>query len=327
MAVKRFGANHVLGVAMIAWSAITLSTGFIQNYSQAIAVRVLLGAFEAGLVPSVVFIISTIWERERQSKRVAIIYACNCLSGAFGGLIAVSFVYVCLSLFQVYLRPVVRYREYGHTTWTRVLAMAVHRRRSHLDCLMRYLLGPPAKECRNSMVPNHRRESNHGCEKTAKPCYQRHRRVFLVACSCGLYRPYHLYCFGQLFLGFHCAVWIWHFPSDYHQGAWVSKRAVFGNRTRLTFDQQIYLATSELLDHSRLRLRNPHPRHRNIHLRPSEEKSSCPSHSSNCTNHRVHHCLRHSQPCSRLFRHVPLRRRYLQLQLLDPHMDLDKPCS
>jgi MFS family permease len=90
MAVKRFGANHVLGIAMIAWSVITLATGFIQNYSQAIAVRVLLGAFEAGLVPSVVFIISTIWERERQSKRVAIIYGCNCLSGAFGGLIAVS---------------------------------------------------------------------------------------------------------------------------------------------------------------------------------------------------------------------------------------------
>lgn len=90
MAVKRFGANHVLGIAMVAWSTITLATGFIQNYSQAIAVRVLLGAFEAGLVPSVVFIISTIWERERQSKRVAIIYACNCLSGAFGGLIAVS---------------------------------------------------------------------------------------------------------------------------------------------------------------------------------------------------------------------------------------------
>ncbi|THW87353.1 high-affinity nicotinic acid transporter [Aureobasidium pullulans] len=88
MAVKRFGANHVLGIAMIAWSVITLCTGFIQTYHQAIAVRVLLGAFEAGLVPSIVFIISTIWERERQSKRVAIIYGANCLSGAFGGLIA-----------------------------------------------------------------------------------------------------------------------------------------------------------------------------------------------------------------------------------------------
>lgn len=104
MAVKRFGANHVLGVAMIAWSAITLSTGFIKNYSQAIAVRILLGAFEAGLVPSVVFIISTIWERERQSKRVAIIYGANCLSGAFGGLIAVSFAYICLYSIHILTR-------------------------------------------------------------------------------------------------------------------------------------------------------------------------------------------------------------------------------
>lgn len=88
MAVKRFGAKHVLGIAMIAWSITTLCTGFIQNFSQAIAVRVLLGTFEAGLVPCIVFIISTIWSREDQAKRNAIIYGCNCLSGAFGGLIA-----------------------------------------------------------------------------------------------------------------------------------------------------------------------------------------------------------------------------------------------
>jgi MFS family permease len=88
MAVKRFGAKHVLGVAMVAWSVTTLCTGFIQNFHQAIALRVLLGTFEAGLVPCIVFIISTIWSREDQAKRNAVIYGCNCLSGAFGGLIA-----------------------------------------------------------------------------------------------------------------------------------------------------------------------------------------------------------------------------------------------
>lgn len=88
MAVKRYGAKHILGIAMIAWSVVTFCTGFIQNYSQAIVVRVLLGTFEAGLVPCIVFIISTIWSREDQAKRNAIIYGCNCLSGAFGGLIA-----------------------------------------------------------------------------------------------------------------------------------------------------------------------------------------------------------------------------------------------
>lgn len=73
---------------MVSWSIITLCTGFIHNFSQAIVVRVLLGVFEAGLVPCIVFIISTIWSRKDQAKRTAIIYGCNCLSGAFGGLIA-----------------------------------------------------------------------------------------------------------------------------------------------------------------------------------------------------------------------------------------------
>jgi MFS family permease len=149
MAVKRFGANHVLGIAMIAWSVITLATGFIQNYSQAIAVRVLLGTFEAGLVPSVVFIISTIWERERQSKRVAIIYGCNCLSGAFGGLIAVS--YSSVSLCNI-LTGVVWNREHGNETWTRVLQMAFYSRRSYIHRFVFLLLGVTTKECRDGVV-------------------------------------------------------------------------------------------------------------------------------------------------------------------------------
>ena len=31
MAVKRYGAKHVLGVAMVSWSIITMCTGFIHN--------------------------------------------------------------------------------------------------------------------------------------------------------------------------------------------------------------------------------------------------------------------------------------------------------
>ncbi|XHG03871.1 hypothetical protein AWENTII_007159 [Aspergillus wentii] len=90
MAVKRYGPKNILGIAMSAWSITTMCTGFIRNYHQALALRILLGSFEAGLVPCIVFIISTIWSRESQSKRVAIIYGSNCLSGAFGGLIAVG---------------------------------------------------------------------------------------------------------------------------------------------------------------------------------------------------------------------------------------------
>ena len=88
MAVKKFGANRVLAVAFVCWSVTTLGTGFIQNYSQAIALRLLLGLFEAGLFPCLTFVISTIWNREDQGKRVAVLYGSSALSGAFGGLIA-----------------------------------------------------------------------------------------------------------------------------------------------------------------------------------------------------------------------------------------------
>ncbi|GME24137.1 hypothetical protein AJ79_05737 [Neofusicoccum parvum] len=88
MAVKRWGANRILAIAFVCWSAITLGTGFIHNYRQAVAMRLLLGLFEGGLFPSLTFVISTIYDRKSQAKRVAVLYGSNALSGAFGGLIA-----------------------------------------------------------------------------------------------------------------------------------------------------------------------------------------------------------------------------------------------
>ena len=88
MAVKRFGANNVLALALISWSIITLGTGFVKTYGQAIAVRLLLGAAEAGLFPALTFVISSVWDRKSQGKRVCLLYASIALSGAFGGLIA-----------------------------------------------------------------------------------------------------------------------------------------------------------------------------------------------------------------------------------------------
>lgn len=50
--------------------------------------RLLLGIFEAGLFPALTFLLSTIYNRESQGKRVAVLYGATALSGAFGGLIA-----------------------------------------------------------------------------------------------------------------------------------------------------------------------------------------------------------------------------------------------
>uniref|UniRef100_A0A8H7MY37 Major facilitator superfamily (MFS) profile domain-containing protein n=1 Tax=Bionectria ochroleuca TaxID=29856 RepID=A0A8H7MY37_BIOOC len=88
ISIQRFGANHVLAVAMVGWSAATFGTGFTSSYEQAMACRLILGAFESGLLPCLTFIISTVWNRSQQAKRVAVIYCATTISGAFGGLVA-----------------------------------------------------------------------------------------------------------------------------------------------------------------------------------------------------------------------------------------------
>ncbi|CAH0034662.1 unnamed protein product [Clonostachys rhizophaga] len=88
IAVKKFGPGRVLAVAIVCWSAITLGTGFVNSYREMIAMRVLLGIFEAGLFPALTFVISMIYPRGSQGKRVAVLYISIALSGAFGGLFA-----------------------------------------------------------------------------------------------------------------------------------------------------------------------------------------------------------------------------------------------
>lgn len=88
LAVKRYGANLVIAIAIVGWSAVTIGTGFCRNYHQVIACRLLLGATEAGLMPALTFLLSTIYPRRSQGKRVAALYGATAISGAFGGLIA-----------------------------------------------------------------------------------------------------------------------------------------------------------------------------------------------------------------------------------------------
>lgn len=88
LAVRRFGPGRALGVAIVCWSAITIGTGFVHTYPQVIAVRLLLGAFEAGLFPALTYVISGIYPAVSQGKRIAVLYISIALSGAVGGLFA-----------------------------------------------------------------------------------------------------------------------------------------------------------------------------------------------------------------------------------------------
>ncbi|KAM0538222.1 hypothetical protein ACHAO7_012257, partial [Fusarium culmorum] len=88
LAVKKFGPGRVLAIAIVSWSAITMGTGFVNSYGEVVALRVLLGFFEAGLFPSLMFVVSQIYPPASQGKRMAVLYVSIALSGALGGLIA-----------------------------------------------------------------------------------------------------------------------------------------------------------------------------------------------------------------------------------------------
>ncbi|KAH8199516.1 hypothetical protein TruAng_006329 [Truncatella angustata] len=71
-----------------AWGALTIGFAGVRNYGAVLALRSLIGVFEAGFFPGIVYFI-TIWYRHNErAVRIALVIAfCN-LAGAFGGAIA-----------------------------------------------------------------------------------------------------------------------------------------------------------------------------------------------------------------------------------------------
>ncbi|KAF3031635.1 hypothetical protein E8E11_000172, partial [Didymella keratinophila] len=77
-----------LGILLFAWGALTIGFAGVQNTATIIALRFLIGVFEARFFPGIVYFI-TIWYRwNERAVRIALVIAfCN-LAGAFGGAIA-----------------------------------------------------------------------------------------------------------------------------------------------------------------------------------------------------------------------------------------------
>jgi MFS family permease len=86
--LKKLTPRVLLTSLSVVWSLTTIFSGFIQNVGGLYASRLVLGACEAGLFPSLTLYITMVWKRDEQAKRVAYLFSCTALSGAFGGLLA-----------------------------------------------------------------------------------------------------------------------------------------------------------------------------------------------------------------------------------------------
>lgn len=85
---KLVGPGWYLPIATILFGIATLSTAWVQTKGQLIAVRFILGIFEAGMLPGIAYYLSRWYRRSELSFRLGIYMITVPLAGAFGGLLA-----------------------------------------------------------------------------------------------------------------------------------------------------------------------------------------------------------------------------------------------
>lgn len=86
--LKKLSPSKWIAFLMFSWGAVTMGLGGTQNFAGVTAVRFILGMFEAGLFPGLVYYLTFWFKTDERSIRVAFILASATLAGAFGGAIA-----------------------------------------------------------------------------------------------------------------------------------------------------------------------------------------------------------------------------------------------
>ncbi|KAI1778570.1 major facilitator superfamily domain-containing protein [Hypoxylon cercidicola] len=92
--VKSVGPKYLISVSALCWGAVTLGMAFITNYKGLYACRILMGMFEAGLIPSCNVYLALVYKKSERGKRVCLFYAFSALSSAFGGLLAYGLIQI-----------------------------------------------------------------------------------------------------------------------------------------------------------------------------------------------------------------------------------------
>ncbi|PMD34967.1 MFS general substrate transporter [Hyaloscypha variabilis F] len=85
---RRVGVKYWISFMMIAWGSLCMAHAGIKNRQTLIALRLLLGAAEAGFVPSVFFYLSTWYPKYHLGFRLGLFAGMYSIAGAFSGLIA-----------------------------------------------------------------------------------------------------------------------------------------------------------------------------------------------------------------------------------------------
>ncbi|KJA28876.1 hypothetical protein HYPSUDRAFT_623648 [Hypholoma sublateritium FD-334 SS-4] len=86
--LRKLGVVQYLSFLVIAWGGVQISMGFVPTLGYLVFVRVLLGTFEAGFFPAMVYIITTWYTRHEVQKRLAAFYLIGVFVGGFSAIFA-----------------------------------------------------------------------------------------------------------------------------------------------------------------------------------------------------------------------------------------------
>ncbi|CEI61621.1 unnamed protein product [Fusarium venenatum] len=86
--IKKISPSLWLASITTLWGISTVGMGLVHNVEGLIACRVLLGFFEAGIVPGCIYLISMYYKRYEVQWRMSIFFSASILAGAFSGLLA-----------------------------------------------------------------------------------------------------------------------------------------------------------------------------------------------------------------------------------------------
>ena len=88
MMIRKVRPSLYISTLMFLWGIVNMCMGFVHSYAALVALRVLLGAFEAGVLPGIVYITSLYYKRHEYQKRMSFFFCSTVVAGAFGGLLA-----------------------------------------------------------------------------------------------------------------------------------------------------------------------------------------------------------------------------------------------
>ncbi|KAF5234312.1 hypothetical protein FAUST_7697 [Fusarium austroamericanum] len=88
MIIRRIGARWWLTVLILCWGVCILAMGFVKHWVPLVILRILLGAFEAGLFPGALYILSAWYRTYESGQKVSIFYMASLVTTGFNGIFA-----------------------------------------------------------------------------------------------------------------------------------------------------------------------------------------------------------------------------------------------